>query len=73
MQKNLKISINFPPGTRVTWFSDDYQKQLTGQVVEVNVCINSTGYADRQYTIECNELIKSNRTHIIGSKALSAI
>jgi hypothetical protein len=69
----MKISIKFPPGTRVTWLSDDYQKQLTGQVVEVNVCINSTGYADRQYTIECDELIKGSRTHIIGSEGLSKI
>jgi hypothetical protein len=73
MSNKLKITINYPPGTRVTWLSDDCQKQLQGYVVEVNVCINSTGYADRQYTIVCDELIKGSRTHIVGSKDLSAI
>jgi hypothetical protein len=61
----IKTKLNV--GDRVTWFSDDYKRQLNGEIyLIITESDRLKNHID--YGIECDEIIKSQSKHIVKEK-----
>jgi hypothetical protein len=65
----MEIKIKFEPGTRVTWYSDQYNRQLSGYVHGITIELNKDN-TETTYAVWCDIEFKSSFIHRLPESAL---